>query len=272
MTSVLVNTTMLKKIWFLFCVFGFVFSYAQEIPPRPNSYVSDYVGNVLSAGDIQQLEYKLRAYNDSTSTDFVIVIQKSILPYEASDYALKIGRDWKLGQKGKNNGIVLLWIPEDRKIAIQTGNGIEGFLPDMIANRIIKEVIAPNFKQGLYYQGLDQAINAIIQYGKGEYKAEPREEEEISTTTILIFLFLIILIIWFINRGGGGAGGRLGQDNQWPYDTYSGWGRQSGRWSGGWIGGGGFGGGGFGGGDSGGGFGGFGGGGGFSGGGASGDY
>ncbi len=256
-------------ITLLVCIsFGVI---AQDIPPVPSPprLVNDFVGNLLSAQEIETLERKLVAYNDSTSTDITVVIVKTVQPYAIEDYALKIGREWKLGQVGKNNGIVLVWAVKDRKIGIQTGDGMEGVLQDMYAKKIIRETIGPNFKQLRYFEGLDQGTTEIFKYATGEYKAEPKSNE-ISLLEIILFLAFILFIFWLISRMNKGGGGRgLRDSSGWPYTTYTGWGRQSGNWGGGsWGGGGGS----WGGSSGGGGFGGFGGGGGFSGGGASGDY
>ena len=245
-------------------------TWAQEVPPVPNPprLVNDFVGTVLNAQEIETLERKLVAYNDSTSTDITVVIVKTVQPYDIADYALKIGREWKLGQVGKNNGIVLVWAVKDRKIGIQTGNGMEGALPDMYAKKIIREIIGPNFKELRFYEGLDQGTTQIFKYATGEYKAEPKSDE-IGLAEIIFFILIVLFFIWLMSRMNKGGGGRgLRDSSGWPYTTYTGWGRQSGNWGGGSSWGGGFGGGG----GGGGGFGGFGGGGGFSGGGASGDY
>ena len=90
---------------FLFLIQSFVF--AQDIPQKPNppKFVNDLVGGLLSQGEINQLEQKLKAYFDSTSTQVVIVIVKSVQPYDISEYAIKLGREWGIGQKDKNNGV-----------------------------------------------------------------------------------------------------------------------------------------------------------------------
>lgn len=243
--------------------------FAQEIPekPKPPRLVNDFVGGLLNDTQISALENKLVAYNDSTSTQIAVVIVNSTGPYDIADYALQLGRKWGVGQEGKNNGIVLLWAAGDRKVTIQTGYGMEGALPDIYAKRIISNIITPNFKAAQYYEGLDEATTAIINYAKGEYKAEPKEEDFPAGMVFTFFLVvLIFIIIASRNKGGGNRGGgkSILSDSAWPYTTYTGWGRQSGHWGGGF-------GGGFGGGSRGGGFGGFGGGS-FGGGGASGSY
>ena len=260
------------KIKLIVLLFIGYLGFAQDIPERPNppKLVNDFVGGLLSDGQIAALENKLVAYNDSTSTQIAVVIVKSTEPYDITDYAVKLGREWGVGQDGKDNGIIFLWAPGDRKIKIATGYGMEGVLPDIYAKRIISTIVAPNFQNLQYYQGIDEATTAIMKYAAGEYKAEP-QEEEFPIGFIIMFVLLAIVFIYFAskNKGGGnGGGGRsiLNDGGSWPYTTYTGWGRQSGSWGGGGFGGG-FGGGG----SRGGGFGGFGGGS-VGGGGASGSY
>jgi uncharacterized protein len=162
---------------FLFLFLIQFFAFAQDIPQRPNppTFVNDFVGGLLSKGEINQLEQKLKAYNDSTSTQVVIVIVKSVQPNDISEYAIKLGREWGIGQKDKNNGIVFLWAPSDRKVFIATGYGAEGALTDANSKRIIETVVVPNFKQLNYYKGLDEATNSIFKYLSGEFDAESDE-------------------------------------------------------------------------------------------------
>lgn len=238
--------------------------FGQDIPPRPNppKLVNDFVGNLLSAQQISQLEQKLVNYNDTTSTQIVIVIVDSVEPYDMNTYAFELGRKWGVGQEGKNNGIVLLWAPGDRKVYIATGYGMEGVLPDAYAKRIVDQVIIPKFKEIKYYEGLDAGVDTIMKYASGEYKAEPRNSNgEDSIIPIVVFFLIIFLFIYISRKGGGGGGFNSRGGGGMPYTTYTGWGRSSGSWGGG----------GFGGGSSGGGFGGFGGGS-FGGGGAGGSY
>ncbi|GAB3987278.1 hypothetical protein GCM10028807_06900 [Spirosoma daeguense] len=234
------------------------------IPDKPNPprLVNDFVG-ILSGSERSQLEQKLKAYNDSTSNQITIVIVKTTEPYPIGDWAFQVGRKWGVGQKGKNNGLVLAWATQTRKIYIATGYGLEGAVPDAIAKRIISNTIVPAFKQERYFQGLDEATTEIIQRARGEYKAEPKSDsdgEGIGTFVIFLIIFIIVIIIISRkNRGGGGNNRNRG--GGWgpvffPTSTMSGWGNSGG---GGWSSGGGGSFGGFGGGS-------------FGGGGAGGDY
>jgi len=235
------------------------------IPDKPNPprLVNDFVG-ILSSTEKAQLEQKLRTYNDSTSTQITIVIVKTTEPYPIGDFAFQVGRKWGVGQAGKNNGLILAWATQTRKIFIAPGYGLEGAIPDAIAKRIITNTIVPAFKQEQYYQGLDEATTEIIRRASGEYKADPNTNSDGGGGGFLFIILIGILIVFFIirrNRGGGSnnsRGGGWGGPIFFP-TTYSGWGGSSGGSS--WGGGG----------SSGGGFGGFGGGS-FGGGGAGGDY
>lgn len=253
-------------IFFLLVIVALAGVQAQDIPPKPDPprLVND-LANQLNPTERDALERKLVAYNDSTSSQIVVVTVPTLGDYPIADYAFKLGTEWGVGQKGKNNGIVLLWAPKERKVFIATGYGLEGAVPDAIAKRIVSQVITPQFKAGQFYQGLNDGVDMIFKYASGEYKADPKDDQgEDGFPPFLIFVIIFIIIVVFIFRNRGGGGGNRGYRSGgippifFPYNTYSGRGGSSGNW------------GGFGGGD-GGGFGGFGGGS-FGGGGAGGDY
>ncbi|MGI4727707.1 MAG: TPM domain-containing protein [Janthinobacterium lividum] len=264
---------MLKKLlftWLLLC--SSVFLFAQDFPQPSTTLVTDYT-NTLTTDQKQSLENKLVAFNDSTSTQIAVVLLKSVGDYDINEYATQLGRKWGIGQKGKNNGILMLIAVGDRKVSIQTGYGSEGAVPDITTHEIIENDLKPNFKQGNYYAGIDAGTTSLIKYMKGEYKANPKAQQKDNGgggSSIFIIIIIVIVVIILIRRGGGGGnqviGGRGGSSPFWWFLAGNVLGRNSG--------GGGFGGGGFGGGDSGGGGGGFGGfgGGSFGGGGSSGSW
>jgi uncharacterized protein len=245
-------------------------AFGQSFPAKPNRLVNDYT-QTLSPDQINQLEQKLVAFDDSTSTQVAVVIIKSLEGYDVADYTVRLAESWGVGGDKNNNGVVLLVSLGDRKVTIQTGYGVEGALPDAIARRIIENEITPNFKSGNYYAGIDQGTDAIISYTKGEYKndAPPKRKKSNGGMVPFIVIFIIIILA-AIKRGGGGGsqviGGRGSASPFWWLLLGSQLGRGSGN--GGGFGGFSGGGGGFG---AGGGFGGFGGGS-FGGGGASGSW
>jgi uncharacterized protein len=259
---------MFKKLILFSCfVLCTLAAFSQELPPKSNTLVTDFTGT-LSASDRQQLEQKLVAFDDSSSTQIAVVVMKSTGDYDINDYGYKLGRAWGIGKKGKNNGILVLVAMGDRKVSIQTGYGAEGALPDVITHDIIQNDIMPRFKTGDYYGGLNAGTDDIIKYTKGEYKADKKAQNKGGgggSVAILIIIVVVILIVIFRNRGGGGhiIDSRGGASPFWWFLGGAMLGRESGGW-GGFSGGGG-------GGDSGGGFGGFGGGD-FGGGGSSGSW
>jgi uncharacterized protein len=248
---------MLKKL-LLFCslLLSGILALAQEYPPRSNTLVTDYT-NTLSENDKQQLENKLVAFNDSTSTQIAVVVMKSVGQYDINEYGAGLGRNWGIGTKGKNNGILILVALGDRKVTIQTGYGAEGAVPDITTHEIIQNDITPRFKQGDYYGGLNAATDDLIRYIKGEYKAEKKPQQTpkgggIGSLVVIFIIIIFVLIIIFRGRGGGGhiIGGRGGASPFWWFLGGTMLGRGSGGWggfSGGDGGGGSSGGGGFGG-------------------------
>src|SRR5579862_3212094 len=120
---------MFKKIIIVFslvlCAFA---AFSQQLPAKPSTLITDYT-NTLSESDRQSLEHKLDAFDDSTSSQIAILMIRSTGEYDIDEYAQKVGRSWGIGQKGKNNGILILVALGDRKVSIQTGYGMEALVP-----------------------------------------------------------------------------------------------------------------------------------------------
>lgn len=252
----------------LVALFSFSMSFAQfEIPKKPEFQTSvyDYV-NLLSASEKSNLEQKLIRYSDSTSTQIVVAIISSTQGEEINYLGAQWGEAWGMGQAKEDNGVLILLAKDDRKIAINTGYGVEHLLTDALSKRIIERDIIPYFKQNDYPGGLNRGVDAIFEVLKGEYKGTRKTSKNEEFPMGLIFTFVIIGIIIFSaisknRRGGNGknGGNRSGGFNLLDAIILSSLGRSSsgGSSSGGFGGGGSFGGGGgFGGGFGGGGFGG----------------
>ena len=225
-------------------------------PSNPPRLVNDYTGT-LSAAQISTLERKLVAYNDSTSTQILVLLVDDLQGYSVEQYATEIGHSWGVGQKGKNNGAVILVKPkkgsERGQVNISPGYGMEEYVTDATAKRIIEKEMIPAFKDNDYYTGINNAVNVIMDLCSGKFSQDEYSDGD-GFPLWLIILFIIAIMVVFSKFSGGGQ-------------NYSGGGTRTI-----WIPmGGGFGGGGFGGGGHSGGFGGFGGGG-FGGGGASGSW
>lgn len=200
----------MKNIFLLLLLFGFQSVFAQTIEkmPQPRMAVNDF-GNMLAPFQRQALEEKLRNYNDSTSSAIVIVTVPDLQGYDIPQVSLKYLRDWGIGVKGKNNGVLILVSKADHKARIETGYGMEGVLPDILCEQIINQRMIPFFKENDYYQGFDNAVDAIIQAAAGEYKADPAAQKSgaPSFKTIIILVVIFFVIIALFSRGGGSGGG-----------------------------------------------------------------
>ncbi|MEX0813941.1 MAG: TPM domain-containing protein [Chitinophagales bacterium] len=197
---------------------------AQDIPnqPSPPRLVND-LGNFLSENEAAQLERKLRNYNDSTGTQITIVTVQALDGYEISEYSFQLGEKWGIGQKNIDNGLLILASKEDREVFIATGYGLEEYVPDALAKRIVEAVIVPNFKNGDFYNGFDQAINYIMGLVAGKFTAEDIKGKR---PPIPWYYILIILVLFGVSslfrrnryasysgrgyRGGGGFVGGFG--------------------------------------------------------------
>ena len=228
---------------------------------------------MLAPDEERLLEAKLRAYNDTTSTQIVIVTLPDLGGADVAQYATELGQEWGVGQGGKDNGVVVLVSEGEREVFIATGYGLEGAIPDAVASRIYRNVIVPNFRQGRIYAGLNDASSALIAAARGEYEADaPRRGDRgdggIDAASLFILLIILFFVFNAIRRGGKGGGKGKGKSSRRRYRSRHGvppviiWGGGGGGSGGGGFGGfggggggfGGFGGGGFGGGGAGGGW------------------
>ncbi len=265
----------IKKYILLLCILAITSiantALAQRDIPLPKQssparLVNDFAG-LLQQNEIDALESKLVNYDKQTSNQICVVIIDSLMGYAVTDYAYDLFNKWGIGDKEKENGVLVLVATKNRKMRIEVGNGLGGAIPAIRAFDIISNVMQPAFKQGQYFNGLDVATTQIMQLSQGEFTGKDDYYSDSGGSFIFILLILAFFIFMFIvvNRNKNkqfyqSRRGHRGWDDPWIG-------------SGPFIGGGGFGGFG-GGGDSGGGFGGFGGfgGGDSGGGGASGDW
>jgi uncharacterized protein len=263
---------------------------AQDLPPRPDGPVYDGA-NVISDGEEQLLDARLRDYNRTTGRAVIVATVPSLDGLEIEPYAQALAESWDIGGRESQNGLLFLVAPNERKMRIATARGLDVRMTDIMSGRIIRDVITPKFKEGDLSGGIVAGVDAIIaQLDMDPAEAKAIEEAEAArqanmaknaAPAIAGVVFWIVMIVFFsivfgrrhargrhYRGGGSGVGEAVGNVLLWTAINAA---MNSGRGSdgGGWGGGGGssWGGGG------GGGFGGFGGGGGgFSGGGASGGW
>jgi uncharacterized protein len=180
-------------------------SAGETLPPAPRQYVTDEA-RVIAPGLLAQLNQRLGAFEKATSTQIVAVVYPK-LPEGAAldDYAQRLYSAWKIGTKKNSNGVLMLVFVQDRKMRIQPGYGLEGAMPDALCSRIIRETMAPAFRDGKYGAGLASGISAVMQATKGEYKGTGRKADK--PMTLLDFLFsplgfflLVMIVLVVINR------------------------------------------------------------------------
>jgi uncharacterized protein len=243
---------------------------ALVVPPAPTAHVNDYA-HVLSSAESQAIERTLTEREAATGAQMVVAIFPSLEGESLEDFSIRLAQQWRIGQKKLDNGVILLVFVNDRKVRIEVGYGLEPVITDAVSAQIIRERIAPRFREGRYAAGIDAAVAAVFErIGPGGGTAAKRNAGRGSSVPIVGFVAVLAVIAFILlreisSRRGGPPGnaytaGRQGWET--PVIMSAPW------WIGRGRGGGGFGGGGFGGG--GGGF--SGGGGGFGGGGASGDW
>ena len=186
----------------LFTLMGRSTAIAQDfLPERPVGMVNDFA-DMLTSSEEQRLESKLQSYRDTTTNAFVIATLESLEGYTRQEIATTLFNNWRMWEGERYNGVLILVSEQDREMQIEIGYGLEGAIPDAMANRIVNNILVPNFKDNNFYRGLDEATSAMIQLAAGEFEGFPQSEEDIDIPIDLI-LFFIILIFFLISRGGG---------------------------------------------------------------------
>jgi uncharacterized protein len=225
-------------------------AFAQRaIPEHGGRWVHDEA-NVLSPQTVQELESFLKFHRDSTSNQIAVLIIPSLDGGDIDDYGIRVSKAWGLGQKDKDNGVLLLVSMQDRLARIEVGKGLEGVLTDLESSRINRYELAPKFRTGDYDAGIKGAVNAIVKSIQGEYVNEnpaPVQRKRKGSPMVTVMLVLLLIIFLSRRRGGRGGGGYWSSGRGFfPPIIGGGFGSSSGSWGSGsdFGGGGGFGGGG----------------------------
>jgi uncharacterized protein len=236
---------------------------AQTGPTFPvlTSRITDQAG-LLSADDYTAIQTELAALEQKSTDQFAVVTVKSLDGYPIEDYGYRLGREWGIGQKGKDNGILLIVAPNERKVRIEVGRGLEPVMTDAMSSLIIQNAILPEFRRGNFSAGIRAGVRDIKDVLLGDAEEVKERARQASNSLdfwqivliifwICVVLFVLFAVIQSISNAQQAVGGRRGRRSgaaPVPGDS-GGWG---GGWSGGGGGGGGWsgGGGGFGGGGS----------------------
>jgi uncharacterized protein len=202
------------------------------LPPAPTARLNDYA-SLLTPAERERLEALLTERERVTGTQMAIAVFRSLEGESLEDVASALFQKWRLGRKSLDNGVLLVVFVQDRKLRLEVGYGLEAALPDAVAGQIIRDAIAPRFREQRYAAGLEAAVTAV--YGRIAPSAAKSPEQHSGNLYVLLLFALVALVLgglaWEASHQRGYTAGRRG------------W-RSSGGWYGGGWGGGGWGGGG----------------------------
>lgn len=189
----------------LFIQSGYVLSQGEKSksysdnPTKIVQYVTDETGT-LTSSQVTSLSQKLQNFDRQTSTQIVVYMIQSLEGESLEDVSHTIAEKNKIGRKGKDNGVMLFIAKSDKKIRIEVGYGLEGALTDAVSSQIIRNEIAPSFRNNNFYEGINKGTDAIISVTKGEYTADKYQKkgfDGISCFGIPIFILIVFGIIFF---------------------------------------------------------------------------
>lgn len=187
--------------------------------PRLKGRVNDY-SNTLSVKEISTLEAKLKAFEDSTSTQIVILLMESLDGADLEGFSMRVAEAWKIGQKGKDNGVILSFFMKDHKDRIEVGYGLEHILTDAICQRILDKEVKPRCQEEKYYEAIDVATDKIIACMDGSYQKEigPAMEQErkiIRICFISLIIGIVAGIMGYFHWSVAGIVGSIGSPIAW---------------------------------------------------------
>ena len=185
----------MKKIYLLALLFLVPLALNSQEIPELKSHINDYAG-MFSQEAAAEAEKKLSELEKTDSTQIAVLTINSLEGYAIEDYSIKTAEKWKIGQSGKDNGIIIVISKTDRKIRIETGYGLEDRLTDLLAGRIIDNEITPRFKEGKFDEGLNAGIEAVIGAVKGSYKADNSGDAGKPAKGFGIFVGIVLVVMF----------------------------------------------------------------------------
>jgi uncharacterized protein len=243
---------------FVFClgVFSLPAGAEPQFPPLTGRIVDD--AHLLTAADRASIEADLKALEEKSSDQLVVYTTNSLQGYPIEDFGYRLGRAWGIGQKGTNNGVLLIVAPAERKVRIEVGRGLEPQLTDALSKLIVQNAILPRFKRGEFSAGIKAGVHDIrdamlgdVEAVKERVAARPMKKRNANDNeallTLIVIVAIFLFVLWAQSQQGGPASryGRRASYGGGPVFFPGGWGGGGGGGSrdggggGGWSGGGG---------------------------------
>src|SRR4051794_38486782 len=147
-------------------------AWADVAIPTLKARVTDLTGT-LTPEQVGTLEQRLAAFEAKKGSQIVVLMLPSTKPEAIEQFSIRLAEAWKIGRKGTDDGLIIVIAKEDRRLRIEVGYGLEGAIPDAVANRVISETITPRFKAGDYYGGISAGVDQLIKLVEGEKLPSP---------------------------------------------------------------------------------------------------
>ena len=191
------------------CLIGVALAF--NFPPLTGRVVDQ--ANIISAQGRSDLETKLKDLENKSGIQLVVATVKSLEGSDIETYANELFRNWKLGEAKKNNGVLLLIAPNEHKVRIEVGYGLEGTLTDALSSVIISSAIVPRFKANDFTGGIERGVDGIISVLSGDtadWQPKPSVRTEDSAPLsnelfLILFVLVVVFVVWSLIRGGGGT-------------------------------------------------------------------
>lgn len=188
-------------------------AFAQIAVPPLRAPVTDLT-QTLTPEQVATLDRQLRAFEAAKGSQIAVLIVPTTQPETIEQYSIRVAEEWKLGRRGVNDGVLLLVAKQDRAVRIEVGYGLEGALPDVIANRITDQVITPRFRAGDFFGGLSEGVTRIVATIEGEPLPEPargergmRRGSDGIGSALPLLLLLVFVGSGILRRALGSFGG-----------------------------------------------------------------
>jgi uncharacterized protein len=180
---------------------------ALAVPPVPPGRVADYA-RLLAPAAASRIETRLAEHEARTGTQMVVAIFRSLGGEDLEDYSIRLAQQWRIGRKGLDDGVILLVFVDERRVRLEVGYGLEPVVPDAAAGRIIREVIAPAFREQRYAEGIERAVEAVYARVGGEAEPAPAVPPPPRVPLVALVLVGVVVVIVLMSMAAPGPRAR----------------------------------------------------------------